>query len=835
MASSERTPAGMGVGRPGAELVPGYRLIERVGAGGAGEVWCAEGPGGLPVALKLVRLACKLGGRELDNLRILRAVRHPNLLAYFGAWTTDDLLIIGMELAECSLWDRFNRLLTEHLAGIPFSELLAIMGEVARVIDFLNEPRHELDGKTEVAIHHRDIKPQNIMLLGGGVKVADFGLSCLHDQYATSRSHDGLTYPYAAPETFRRHVSEHSDQYSLAVTYCVLRGGRLPFVGPPANVMLGHLFEPPDLSMLPEPEQPVVQRALAKIAAERWPDCRQFIETLASCTEAGSPETIPASDNDQNGDATSRYQEPVLSRDRSSQIPTGFLIDSSAEDVQSSYRLGSSASTPVASSMSSQSRMPAAVVAADRAGGAQPWTRATLLRGAIGSLIILAVGSCATLVPGVSARRLPAIRFNGQLIPLDTIDRAHPPAQAAGTIHSPVLSPLVAYSPLDPSFAALGTRLHASACDRSIDEPPPALDESATGAKLEPRPRPRPDGQSRSGSLELKARSLRLIHSAATALGRLRLQAAWAIQVARAAIAQPAPKPPRPMPIQAAAVPRVPQRRQENEETLRIVVPDTIEIHAGWSKQVPVSAYRNGLDGPVSVQFDGVPAGVSLPPVIMPSRFNRTAASLRAEIEVRSVQVNLRVTACCGPRQSERSITLIVHANPSLAYRYQGYRLLASGQPAEAIGAFSRALEIAAGDPIVLNNRGVAHAQLGHLDSAVADYSAAIRLSPGDAVARYNRAVAFARQRNMTRALLDLDTAIRLKPNYAPAYRSRAQLYERSGNAARAAADRMKADQITHAQNPQPSPTPVATATTEFPSFNAPDLSLTSVERAGSF
>ena len=77
------------------------------------------------------------------------AVRHPNLLAYFGAWTTDDLLIIGMELAECSLWDRFNRLSREHLAGIPFSELLAIMGEVARVIDFLNEPRHELDGKTE--------------------------------------------------------------------------------------------------------------------------------------------------------------------------------------------------------------------------------------------------------------------------------------------------------------------------------------------------------------------------------------------------------------------------------------------------------------------------------------------------------------------------------------------------------------------------------------------------------------------------------------------------------------------------------------------------------------
>ena len=195
-----------------------------------------------------------------------------------------------------------------------------------------------------------------------------------------------------------------------------------------------------------------------------------------------------------------------------------------------------------------------------------------------------------------------------------------------------------------------------------------------------------------------------------------------------------------------------------DKETLRIVLPETIEIHAGWSKQVSISAYRNGLDGPVTIQFEGVPPGVSLPPVIMPTRSNRAAASLRAEIEVRSVQVNLRVTACCGPRQTERPVTLIVHANPSLAFRSQGYRLLASGQPAQAIAAFSRALEIAAGDPIVLNNRGVAHAQLGQLASAVADYSAAIRLSPGDAVARYNRGVALARQQNITRALLDLDT-----------------------------------------------------------------------------
>ena len=345
MASSVLAPRNLRAtrARAGAEPVPGYRLVERLGVGGAGEVWCAEGPGGLPVALKLVRLSCKLGGRELDNLRILAAVRHPNLLAYFGAWTTGDLLIIGMELADCSLWDHYNQLSAQRLAGIPLSELLAFMGQVAKLIDFLHEPRHELDGKFHVAIHHRDIKPQNIMLLGGGVKVADFGLSCLYEKYAKIRTEEGLTYSYAAPEMFRRQVSDHSDQYSLAVTYCVLRGGQLPFVGPPASVMYGHLYNPPDLSMLPAPEQPIVHRALAKDAAGRWPNCREFIEALCSCTDAGSPETIPAED-DPGGERTSdesvsagdalrrqlfgevhQLRDRLVGRGRSKLLPTRFF------------------------------------------------------------------------------------------------------------------------------------------------------------------------------------------------------------------------------------------------------------------------------------------------------------------------------------------------------------------------------------------------------------------------------------------------------------------------------------------------------------------------------
>src|SRR4051794_12089490 len=341
MASSVAARSAPAVARRGDEPVPGYRLLERVGIGGSGEVWRAEAPGGLLVALKLIPIAGKLGSRERSTLGILRAVRHPNLLTYFGAWTTDDLLIIGMELADRSLWDRWQEFAEQGFAGIPRGELLEALGEAARVIDYLHQPRHELDGRTGVAILHRDIKPQNLMLVGRAVKVADFGLSTLIGQDATSPSHPGLTYSYAAPESFRGQITKQSDQYSLAVTYCVLRGGRPPFAGPPGVVMAGHLFQPADLSMLPEPERPAVSRALAKEPAERWPDCREFVAALASCAVTGLPETMPLDFADEDEPELRQGVSSFLLCDPLSEMLTGPNDDTSSPSDPSAYLLGS--------------------------------------------------------------------------------------------------------------------------------------------------------------------------------------------------------------------------------------------------------------------------------------------------------------------------------------------------------------------------------------------------------------------------------------------------------------------------------------------------------------
>jgi serine/threonine protein kinase len=261
----------------GAEPVPGYQLVRRLGQGGFGEVWQATGPGGFPVAMKFIRLGAPSGNVELRALELMKHLRHPNLLGQFGAWRRDETLIVAMELAEGTLLSRLERAVGAGLPGIPADELLEYMADAARGIDYLNEPR-PAEGQPH-GIQHRDIKPANLLLVGGCVKVADIGLPKVLQNTMASNT-GSMTLAYSAPECINGATSHRSDQYSLAVSYCHLRGNRLPFRGTAQQVMFGHLMNPPDLAMLPAAEQAVVARALAKKPEDRWPNCQAFCQAL---------------------------------------------------------------------------------------------------------------------------------------------------------------------------------------------------------------------------------------------------------------------------------------------------------------------------------------------------------------------------------------------------------------------------------------------------------------------------------------------------------------------------------------------------------------------------
>ncbi len=285
----------------GAEPVPGYHLTELISRGSFSEVWKAVGPGGLTVAVKCLRLA-HVGGRlEARALEFMKQVRHANLLPIFGAWQTENHLLLAMQLADMTLHDRLCKTVTQAERGVPFNELIEYMRDAAKGIDYLNS----------LGLQHRDIKPENLLLTGGSVKVADFGLAKLMEAGAKSGGSGGLTPAFAAPEFFRRSpaaggetarvspssagkraavtVVPQSDQYSLAVSYCQLRGAKLPFEGTMEEMMRGHLTAMPNLEMLPAAERMVVARALAKKPEDRWPSCRDFVEALAETVHSGLP------------------------------------------------------------------------------------------------------------------------------------------------------------------------------------------------------------------------------------------------------------------------------------------------------------------------------------------------------------------------------------------------------------------------------------------------------------------------------------------------------------------------------------------------------------------
>lgn len=230
--------------------------------------------------------------RELDVIEAVRKVGgHQNLIRVKEVGDDWGCPVVIMELAQESLADWDRRVRGQNLDdGARRRRLTFFTQQVADGLDFLGFYH---------LVHH-DVKPGNVVLVGGVAKLTDFGLSKPLTPPVTEQS-IGWTPLYAAPEFLQGEGGSRpytSDQYSLAVTYHLLRTGHLPFKkwrdagavkkATTAELILAHVENAIDVSSLGPNEGAAVARALAKQPEDRFPSCREFAEAVANGVETDS-------------------------------------------------------------------------------------------------------------------------------------------------------------------------------------------------------------------------------------------------------------------------------------------------------------------------------------------------------------------------------------------------------------------------------------------------------------------------------------------------------------------------------------------------------------------
>ncbi len=272
-----------------------YELREMLGAGGMGTVYRAyQVTLKRYVAVKVISgdLARHPGGIErfTREAETSAALDHPNIITIHDYGTQDGISYLVMQLLT-------GGTLAERIAHRAHTSTpLPSLGELAHVLQQISSA---LDYAHEQGVIHRDIKPSNVMFdKHGNAYLVDFGIAKLV-QVTQGLTASGLvvgTWGYMAPEQWRAgELSPATDQYALGVMTYALVTGQMPFEAPtPAHIMHKHLTEmpPPPHEMradVPKALAPVLERALAKKAEDRFPSCTAFAEafTAAAHTSLG--------------------------------------------------------------------------------------------------------------------------------------------------------------------------------------------------------------------------------------------------------------------------------------------------------------------------------------------------------------------------------------------------------------------------------------------------------------------------------------------------------------------------------------------------------------------
>ena len=269
-----------------AALAGRYTIEREIGAGGMATVYLARDvKHDRRVALKVLNpeLGAVLGvERFLSEIRVTANLQHPNLLPLFDSGEADGLLFYVMPLVE---GESLRAKLTRE-KQLPIDEAIRLSTAIAGALDYAH--RH--------GVIHRDLKPENILLHDDQPLIADFGIALAVSNAGGARvTQTGLslgTPQYMSPEqaTGDRGIDSRTDIYSLgAITYEML-AGEPPHIGNSAQAIIARLMteDPRPLTVarrtVPQYVDDAVQRALEKLAADRFGTAHEFSEALQGKT-----------------------------------------------------------------------------------------------------------------------------------------------------------------------------------------------------------------------------------------------------------------------------------------------------------------------------------------------------------------------------------------------------------------------------------------------------------------------------------------------------------------------------------------------------------------------
>ena len=270
------------------QLVPGTdaRVEKVLGRGSYGTVYgCRQAAMNRPVAVKeLARDPSdpKADAAIVREVQTMGGLSHPNVVVVFQVVETPQFYYILMEYAQ------LGSLRTHHPQGAAVS--------LATVVGYTTQIAGALEVAHGQGIIHRDVKPENILVLQGGwVKLCDFGIAQRQHPHGTVAYTAVGTYVYASLEQSAGKPVFASDQNALAVSCYELLSGVLPDRPPYTYSLLGDTLPPLDatgLAVVSTATWEVIQKGFAMKPEDRFPTVTEFAQALARSAQPVQPVQI---------------------------------------------------------------------------------------------------------------------------------------------------------------------------------------------------------------------------------------------------------------------------------------------------------------------------------------------------------------------------------------------------------------------------------------------------------------------------------------------------------------------------------------------------------------